>query len=143
MDQKANVWLVVHSGLDQEDKRKKRKEKKGGSCVWLPVFHSRQAGSQNHETVLGVLTTWLREAPWVSLLRKGLGVGDSSTVQKKGSSPLKDRASEVAQLVEHLPSTHRALGCILNIPKTRLTSEFQFSGGGVRRIKNSRTSLAI
>lgn len=28
MDQKANGWLVVHSGLDQEEKQKEKKKEK-------------------------------------------------------------------------------------------------------------------
>lgn len=38
MDQEASVWLVVYSGLDQEDnkrKKEKKKKEKGALCGFL------------------------------------------------------------------------------------------------------------
>lgn len=77
-------WLSIQDWIRKKNKRKKRKRKKGkGSYVWLPVFHSRKAGSRSYERVWGVLTPWLGEGPWILLPRQDLGVGNSALSNRK------------------------------------------------------------
>lgn len=83
MDQETIGWLVVHSGLDQEEKQKEKKKKKRKRELWLPVFHSRKAGSRSYARVWGVLTPWLGEGPWTLLPRQDLGVGNSALSSRK------------------------------------------------------------
>lgn len=80
-DQETSVWLVVCSGLDQEDKqkeKKKEKRKKGAVCGFLCCAQG----------CLGLGTMRVGEYSthgWVSLRRKGLGFGDSALSNRRGT----------------------------------------------------------
>lgn len=75
-------WLSIQDWIRKKNKRKKKRKKEKGA-VWLPVFHSRKAGSRSYERVWGDLTPWLGEGPWSLLPRMDLGVGNSALSNRK------------------------------------------------------------